>query len=373
MKNIVFIIGNGFDLAQGFSTSYRDFYESDHCPKNYPARLINHLNSKLGQDLSSVKWYDFENELLNYYIHLQQKGFVEDVVTESERDFLRVLEPYKISFGIYDSQTDVLNMLMEKGILRYIQDHFPPYYDVPYQSDFQFSAEERDKKAFQLIKDGLKRYLSGLIYNQSHSLNLPAAILNAVLSGQDREGNGNVNVYSFNYTPIPTVSESFLSGRLHYVHGNLVSDNIIIGTQDYEGISKEYDFLQKSFDSKYAPPALVYDLQAADEVIVFGHSLGVNDRQYFKSFFKKQSSAENPDPKRKTITIFTRDEQSEVEIKRSLQQMSDNNLASLYGMNDLKIIKTSNLRESQHELKAFLERHLENEQTAEVFLGSLLG
>lgn len=73
-------------------------------------------------------------------------------------------------------------------------------------------------------------------------------------------------------------------------------------------VHKDYDFLQKSFDPNFSPPALVYDLLNADEIVFFGHSIGVNDRQYFKSFFKQQTTTDAP--KRKTITIFTKDEKS---------------------------------------------------------------
>ena len=99
-----------------------------------------------------------------------------------------------------------------------------------------------------------------------------------------------------------------------------------------------YDFLQKSFDINYNPPTIVYDLMEADDIIIFGHSLGKNDNQYFKAFFEKQSSPSNPTKKK--ITIFTKDEKSEIAIKRSLNEMTNYNLTSLYSLNDLRIIKT---------------------------------
>ena len=39
-KSIVLVLGNGFDLDIGLRTSYKDFWESDYCPKSYPAPLI---------------------------------------------------------------------------------------------------------------------------------------------------------------------------------------------------------------------------------------------------------------------------------------------------------------------------------------------
>ena len=125
-------------------------------------------------------------------------------------------------------------------------------------------------------------------------------------------------------------------------------------------MNDDYDFLQKSFDPNYNPPSLVYDLLSAQEIVIFGHSIGVNDRQYFKSFFQKQTSTSNPS--RKKITIFTRDGKSEIEIKRSLQQMTDHNLSTLYGLNDLQIIKTANIKDDPSELKAFMQEHIKDDR-----------
>ena len=86
---------------------------------------------------------------------------------------------------------------------------------------------------------------------------------------------------------------------------------------------------------------MVYDLMNADNIIIFGHSLGMNDSQYFKAFFENQSSTKNP--KSKNITIFTKNEDSEFAIKRALQEMTNYNLSSLYGLNKLQIIKTDEL------------------------------
>ena len=39
IKRRVLIIGNGFDLDLGRKTTYKDFYNSEYCPKKYPAPL----------------------------------------------------------------------------------------------------------------------------------------------------------------------------------------------------------------------------------------------------------------------------------------------------------------------------------------------
>lgn len=73
-KKKVLIIGNGFDLNLGRKTSYKDFYESEFCPRYYPAPLIYHLNTKWGDNLDEVKWYDLENELEKYCLNIHNNG-----------------------------------------------------------------------------------------------------------------------------------------------------------------------------------------------------------------------------------------------------------------------------------------------------------
>ena len=70
----VLIIGNGFDLCLGRKTSYKDFCQSEFCPKDYPSPLIKHLNDKWNDNLDAVKWYDLENELYNYYIRIKNNN-----------------------------------------------------------------------------------------------------------------------------------------------------------------------------------------------------------------------------------------------------------------------------------------------------------
>ena len=185
-----------------------------------------------------------------------------------------------------------------------------------------------------------------------------------------RESGDFLNIYTFNYTPLPVDYGNGFKDVVHYVHGNCESGKIIVGTKDDLSIDTNYDFLQKSFDPDYNPPAIVADLLEADEVIFFGHSIGENDRQYFKAFFKQQVDYSHP--KRKDIIIFTKDEASKVQIKRSLQQMTDGNLSMLRCMNNVKIIRTANLSEDQEALLDFLVNHHIERLHAEILIGKLL-
>lgn len=366
-RKIVLILGNGFDLDLGLKTSYKDFWKSEFCPKDYPAPLIHHLNQRWPDNLEAVKWYDLENELLNYYNEISHSRRIPDVITQEEKIFIVNVNPAYLSYGVDQQYYEAANSLLQKGILKE-NPRFVPQYIMPYRDDLMESSICRDRKALQSIKEGLCQYLRNLGYPKDES----KTIAFQVLAFLDTEAIGGcfVTVYSFNYTRVQLNGRAPDAAIIHYMHGSCSDGKIIIGTRDDKEYDTNYDFLQKSFDPSFNPPALVADLQDADEVIIFGHSIGENDRQYFKAFFTQQTSYTNT--RRKDITIFTRNSDSELQIKRSLQGMTDGNLSTLFGLNNLQIIKTGELEEDQRKLYDFLVKHGKGEMPTREFIGSIL-
>lgn len=338
----VLILGNGFDLDLGRKTLYKDFYKSEYCPKDYPAPLIKHLNDKWVDDLEDVKWYDLENEFYNYYEHIHHYGKM-DVYEEFEKSYIDHFRNQNFLVPLYggnysSKDRKILYGLIEKGLLTA---SFPSSYIQLSNKDLLLTPEQRDFKALQLIKEKLIEYLK---IQQSTDINKDsvAAIVAKLFSKDNAE---NKQIYSFNYTNIKDVSydsifSEWIDTSIKYVHGNINDKNVILGTKD-NPFEAKYDFLQKTFDTKYNPPAMVYDLMNADDVFIFGHSLGMNDSQYFQAFFERQSTIQNPQSK--NITIFTKNEKSEFAIKRALQEMTNYKLSSLFGLNKLLIIKTDEL------------------------------
>lgn len=358
----VLILGNGFDLCLGRKTSYKDFCESEFCPKDYPAPLIKHLNNKWNDNLDAVKWYDLENELSCYYTKIEKNnGQPFDLYSDTERKILEIIHTNQ-GISTYNDfikkNTSTVERLLERGIL-FISE-FSSYISLSHE-DILKSPIERDRKAIQLIKNGLMQYLTR-IQNETINENSIAAIVAKIFT--ENNSSAECFIYSFNYTTFGTIVPncSFamkLNDLVTYVHGCCLDGNIILGTKD-GNIDRNYDFIQKSFDSQYNPPAMVYDLMDADDITILGHSLGMNDSQYFKSFFERQSSTTNP--QKKNITIFTKDTKSEIEIKRSLQEMTNWNLTSLYGLNNLQIIKTDECTDNQTQLRKYIQRFVESDE-----------
>ena len=353
----ILILGNGFDLDLGRKTLYKDFYESEFCPKDYPAPIIKHLNEKWTDNLESVKWYDLENEILNYYEKIRHREITGyDLYDVNERKILVQIKqiPTHTTYPIIQDNRDVINRLLADNILSLSSNNH-----LIVHSDAFLPPVERDIKAIQKIKYGLMKYLEGIQGTNIKEDSVAAAIVRTF--AYNYEHLDEYTVYSFNYMTLHSIynrnAVDTFNDITQFVHGAIKDSNIIIGTKDYK-ISPEYDFIQKSFDSQFNPPTLGVDLLLADDITIFGHSLGVNDSQYFKPFFEQQSQMT---AKKKTITIFTKDEKSEMQIKRALQEMTNWNLSALYSMNDLQIIKTDTCNKDKTLLRKYVERFCDDE------------
>ena len=366
-RKIVFVLGNGFDLDLGLKTSYKDFWESKFCPKNYPAPLIHHLNQCWPDGLDSVRWYDLENELLNYYNSIPDPENVQDYITDEEKRFLKGFEAYKYPYGIYEGQKNVVESLFDKGVIINTNNLLCPL-DCPYQNDVFQSPEWRDRKAFGLIKQGLCKYLDSVSRPSQEDDTLANHVIFAI--NKCAKAGVEVSIYTFNYTPVRLRCYPLDGITPHYMHGSCADNNIVIGTRDNLNMVSSYDFLQKAMDDDFMPPDIVTALKEADEVIIFGHSLGQNDRQYFAPFFLAQASVDNAI--KKDITIFTRNNDSKRDIKRALQRMTDGNLSALYSINQPVIIRTEDIEEDKHALYAFLNKHIDDEDYTQDAIGKLI-
>ena len=329
----VIIIGNGFDKFIGRPTSYAEFYESVYCPKNYPAPLIQYFNGISGDGKATkLRWYDFENELLKYST---DSNFHKDPLSSIEKQVLKKI----IKSGFYlngkqpteqiKNEVQACNSLENKHLFEY-----DPFGRVSFAfDDFFDDIVERDKFAFSLIKKGLVAYLNSVSQEK-----LNPEIEQKINVRLGNFGETHRIIYTFNYTQFPSIG----TNEIHYVHGSCLNNDIVLGTREEKEIEKEYWFLQKLFDINYKPAYVLADLFNADRVTIFGHSLGENDRQYFEAFFKRQC---DPDRTRKDvpITIYTKDQESVMEIKHSLQELTDYHLSDLLQNSKLDIVTTDSI------------------------------
>ncbi len=153
------------------------------------------------------------------------------------------------------------------------------------------------------------------------------------------------SIYTFNYTNAYRIARQFIlkfEDNINHIHGSTKEENIILGTGDQRVMGDAFFEMHKSASPHYGSNNLVEDINNADEVYIFGHSLGKNDHDYFSEFFKMASKTVHRPfaPGKIKIRIFTLDEKSEIELKKQLMTLTDNHLIGLYAHSDFKILKT---------------------------------
>lgn len=279
VPNRLLILGNGFDLCLGRDTRYSDFVNSRFWPENLKSELFSYLEEKANLE----RWFDLESELARY-IQTVRKESSAYVTTRPGRAKL-------------------------------------------------------DENDFKEIVESLIAYLKNVERKDVNCDSIAAKVF--CLACWDSAFS---KIYSFNYTDLDKLSKKLkLAGVpiVEYVHGCLSDDSAILGINDTEDtLGGLYDFMRKSFNSHYSSHPVSYDLKTADEVVFFGHSLGDNDYHYFQSFFRHQCDENLSPEEKRTITIFTKDENGRMNIMRTLHKMNDGKTSLLFQNNILNIFCT---------------------------------
>lgn len=102
--------------------------------------------------------------------------------------------------------------------------------------------------------------------------------------------------------------------------------------------------MYKTSSRYYRSNSLYEDLNNADEIVFFGHSINGMDFDYFHHFFKVQSDEETNGYRRKWIRIFTYDNDSAIDIKYSLRA-NNIQINKLYALNDFDFYLCKNLED----------------------------
>lgn len=287
----LFIVGNGFDLSLGLQTRYSDFANSGYWPfaNNRKEYFYEYLNAQL----NTVAWFNLE----------------------------RILGEYESSMGVS----------------RPIEFNGKCFRPKP----------SSDYNSFMELSDSLAKYL---IHEQETELkvgSVAARVLRSIVANGFFQ-----KVISFNYTNLVILAKKIgveiRPDIVEYIHGNL-ENGIVLGVPENVHLTSQYDFLYKTSSSNYNSHPLPYYLDAASEIVFFGHSLSDNDYFYFKSFFEQQSAQELIGGRGKYITIFTYDDKSRLAIIRQLRKHLNDRLPLLYALNKFDVIRTDGSDEKKIE------------------------
>lgn len=279
----VLIIGNGFDLDLGLKTSYLNFYQSEYWPFNNPSTRMGEYLQKERERTNN--WMDLEAKLGDY--------------------------AYNGRYGIGLTFT---------------------YYNI----------QENNQSDYELLTRQLNNYLKVAEKDEIKQDSIAAIMLKANLTSTAIP-----HIFSFNYTNLHVIADKLgikTEFNYHHVHGSLQGNNIILGVGEnytdnniHHHLPAEVDFLYKTSSPNYCPPQMADILNKATQITFFGLSLGGMDAPYFSGLFQNLSSQEG-----KSITFFTYDNKSRLQLLRHLRNVEAINLNDIWTRHSLSFICTSN-------------------------------
>lgn len=295
---VLLILGNGFDLSLNLPTSYNSFLESELFKKR--------VNFK---HYPNAKFDEHDRNIHNYLT--RQRGLKNWIDVEME-------------------------------LMRYASKQRVVYYNDQGGSLHTSNASDGTIQTYyNILCLDLQTYMSSLDYTGFNTDSPSLSLLKTVLEKKRND------VVSFNYTDI-TKLVSHPRGTLEYMHGN-INDGIILGFQRFDNMAPGYEYMIKSENPLYKSRHLSAKMLTADEVIIYGHSLGETDHCYFKPFFDEQTS-ERAKPRK--LTIFTLDKTSRASITQQMVVLSDKKYDLFQDHTDVNVIETAN---NDQEVKTYIE------------------
>lgn len=147
------------------------------------------------------------------------------------------------------------------------------------------------REDFDAIKNALMNYLKEA---QSKELNYDSKAYKMIkeeILTIDR-------ILNFNYTDtIFRIADMLKINNLEdkhcYIHGSISEKEIVFGVEDDARVREGHIFFKKASYKNYGKHDVNSYLKKENEIIVFGHSLGITDSAYFKEYINHRSHVHN--------------------------------------------------------------------------------
>lgn len=317
----VYLIGNGFDLDLGIDSSYSTYYRSkyfiDLCNKSPVASYIKDLIEKDYKE----NWVDFEEAIKIYCINV--------LGNESAMDNERLIKFQN---------------------LREFEEHFKEIRN----SIADFLSEQASRVDLSITPDTKNSVLIAkeIVDRFERTSNLSGGLISE---------NNNVKIITFNYTDTLTklieiearkkwaVSNGFgekftnnfqkIKDSIVHIHGSLEADNIILGIEDVvDIIPKETFIVRKSIHVDYTKFSLGL-MSKANNVTIFGHSLGTSDEMYFKKLFTLWKQTPSNNNKRKITIYHKKDPKQKVYYNNRILELIEFTTSDFKELNEYKFVE----------------------------------
>jgi hypothetical protein len=252
---ILYIIGNGFDLNLDLKTSYNDFYQY------YKTVKVDNLNvQKLKNNISQTyeSWADLELALGNYTQHLEKIEELDDILLDIGEELSRYLH-------------------LEEGKLENYEINKGKFFDYLCFPENLFLPA--DKESLLAIKSKWK----------NHQWNLNIFTFNYTNVIEKIFGDNQKNVLLAHHDN----NTQILLGEIKHIHGYL-DNNMVIGVNDIsqiknESFHKSRDVLESIVKSECnranrsnIDRQLTNRINTANLICIFGSSIGETDNKWWE-------------------------------------------------------------------------------------------
>ena len=164
----------------------------------------------------------------------------------------------------------------------------------------EYSKQIKDDKSkikndFKELKNTLMDYLKEAQEEETNQNSRAFEMMKNEISDTDI-------IYNFNYTNSVFKVAQFLEisdieSKHSFVHGSIENRNIIFGVEDNARINDNHIFLKKSSNINFAESDIIKILNNIENknnnLIIFGHSLGITDSSYFSNYFSSLTNKYN--------------------------------------------------------------------------------
>jgi hypothetical protein len=307
--NRIVLIGNGFDLAHGLKTNYKDFID-DFWEKKKRGVISNHARR------SENYFYIYEDDVIRLQSHLEFTKLPTDTTARGYEWFIDLFCTGKVGIinGILlESKIAHKNTFLETiSIKNSIQNWVDVEEEYYFALNRCLQSEETDaiqrlNKDFLMIKTSLEKYLVTQTKSPlSKSFQIeqwiywPLALDNTPRGPVDKLDN--ILYLNFNYTSTEKLYIK-TSDKVIHIHGELENPEnpIIFGYGDeiddkYKLIEQKNDneYLENIKSIKYLETRNYKDLlnfidSNKYQIYIMGHSCGISDRTLLNTLFEHEN------------------------------------------------------------------------------------
>ncbi|MDR2583184.1 MAG: bacteriophage abortive infection AbiH family protein [Fibromonadaceae bacterium] len=293
--NRIIIIGNGFDLAHGLKTSYKDFLEwiKSKIVEN-PDEYFEHISTSTADHYFGTGNFKASDFFRRYYIKSRKLDDFISIYSECKFVYKNKFLEYLINKQDLENWVDI-----EEEYFKKLKMCFQNYYES--QSIDSITKLNQD---FTQIKNDLEEYLC---LEKGKSVTIKEKLMTSIIKPFDLNDNisaiptelNNVLFLNFNYT---SYEKYYAKPHMQtiYIHGELKNEKnpIIFGygdedTEIYKEIKKinRNEFLTnmklfKYFNVSNYSKLVRFIKSAKYQIYIWGHSCGNSDGTLLKELFE---------------------------------------------------------------------------------------